>query len=155
MGEGQGEGDAMTHLLTTAECEFAERHRVAHLATADAAGAPHVIPICYALVADVFYFVIDEKPKRTRTALKRLRNIQENPRVAIVIDDYEDDWTRLSYLLIQGHAERVEDSVEYDRALSVLRIRYPQYLSMDLELDTHPLIRITPTRSHLWRAPSG
>jgi len=142
----------MIHLLTNEEREFAEQHRVAHLATADANGAPHVIPICYALVGDAFYFVIDEKPKRTRTGLKRLRNIEENPRVAVVIDDYDEDWTRLGYLLIQGTAERVGDRAEYDCALSALRARYAQYRSMALAFDTHPTIRITPTHSHLWRA---
>lgn len=131
---------------------FAERHRVAHLATADAAGAPHVVPICYALVGDRFYSVVDEKPKRTRTGLKRLRNIEANPRVALVIDDYGEDWTRLAYLLLQGHAARVDDRAEYERALTALRERYPQYRAMALGFDTHPMIRITPYWSHLWRA---
>lgn len=149
---GPGEGDAMRHRLTDDERAFAERHRVAHFATADAAGAPHVIPICYALVGDTFYFVVDEKPKRTRTGLKRLRNIEDNPRVAVVIDDYDEDWTRLGYLLIQGTAERVGDRAEYDYALSALRARYAQYRSMALAFDTHPMIRITARHSHLWRA---
>src|SRR5882724_12391580 len=117
----------MIHHLTNEEHAFAEHHRVAHLATADAAGAPHVVPICYALLEDAFYFVIDEKPKRTRTGLKRLRNMAENPQVAVVIDDYEEDWTRLAYLLIQGTAEQVDDRDEYDSALSALRARYAQY----------------------------
>ena len=94
------------------ERAFAEGHRVAHLATADAAGAPHVIPICYALIGDAFYFVVDEKPKRTRTGLKRLRNIAANPQVALVIDDYDEDWTRLAYLLVRGRAALVEEHGE-------------------------------------------
>ncbi|MFI5365006.1 MAG: TIGR03668 family PPOX class F420-dependent oxidoreductase [Candidatus Binatia bacterium] len=131
---------------------FAEQHRVAHLATADATGAPHVIPVCYALVGDCFYFVIDEKPKRTRTGLKRLRNIQQNPQVALVIDDYDEDWTRLAYLLVHGEAVIVDDRAEYQVALGALRARYPQYRAMPLAFDTHPLVRITPTRAHAWRA---
>jgi PPOX class probable F420-dependent enzyme len=94
----------------------------------------------------------DEKPKRTRTGLKRLRNIAANPQVALVIDDYDEDWTRLAYLLVQGHAAMVESTDEYATALAVLQQRYPQYRSMPLEFETHPMVRITPTRSHLWRA---
>jgi PPOX class probable F420-dependent enzyme len=142
-------------VLSADERLFAEGHRVARLATADASGAPHVIPICYALVDDRFYFVVDEKPKRTRTGLKRLRNIAANPLVALVIDDYDDDWTRLAYLLVQGEAARVEDPAEYDAALAALRARYPQYRIMPLVFATHPMVRVTPHRAHLWRASVG
>ncbi len=139
-------------MLSTEARAFANRHRVAHLATADAAGTPHVVPICYTLVGEHFYFVIDEKPKRTRTDLKRLRNIAANPSVALVIDDYDEDWTRLAYLLVQGEAAVVDDRDEYTGALSALRDRYLLYHSMPLAFDTHPMVRITPARSHLWRA---
>jgi len=142
----------MNHLLTHDERTFAERHRVAHLATAAADAAPHVVPICYALVADSFYFVVDEKPKRTRTDLKRLRNIAVNPQVALVIDDYDEDWTRLAYLLVQGRAACVEDRQEHTTVLAALRRRYSQYTVMQLAFDTHPMVRITPLRSHFWRA---
>ena len=138
--------------LSADERAFAERHRVAHLATADATAAPHVIPICYAIVGDAFYFVVDEKPKRTRTGLKRLRNIAANPRVALVIDDYGEDWTRLAYLLVHGGAVVVDDRDEYAKTLEALRDRYPQYRAMVLAFDTHPMVRIAPMRSHLWRA---
>ena len=138
--------------LTAEQHAFAARHRVARLASADAAGAPHVIPICYALAGDDLYFVVDEKPKRTRTGLKRLRNIAANPRVALVIDAYDEDWTRLAYLLIQGAAARVTDGEEYARGLEALRQRYPQYRQMPLAFTTHPMIRIAPSRVHLWRA---
>jgi PPOX class probable F420-dependent enzyme len=139
-------------MLSADERTFADRHRVARLATVDAAGAPHVIPICYAVVGECFYFVIDEKPKRTRTGLKRLRNIAANPHVALVIDDYDEDWTRLAYLLVQGRAAVVDDRDEYATALAALRDRYLPYRSMPLAFDTHPLLRITVGRSHLWRA---
>ncbi len=138
-------------LLSADARAFAERHRVAHLATADAGGRPHVIPICYALL-EVFYFVVDEKPKRTRTGLQRLRNIAVNPWVALIIDDYDDDWERLAYLLVRGSAALVTEAAEYARALAALRRRYPQYRAMPLARETHPLVRITPARCHLWRA---
>lgn len=134
---------------------FAERHRIAHLATADAEGVPHVVPICYAVVGDAFYFVVDEKPKRSRTGLKRLRNIAENPQVALVIDDYDEDWTRLAFLLVQGHAGQVKNREEYAKGLAALRSRYPQYRSMPLAFGTHPMVRITPRRQHMWRAAAG
>ena len=138
--------------FSDADRAFAERHRVAHLATADANGAPHVIPLCYALVGDAVYFVVDEKPKRTRTGLKRLRNIAANPHVALVIDDYDEDWRRLAYLLVRGRAAVVADQAEYAAALVALRERYPQYRTMPLAFDTHPMVRIVPEQRHLWRA---
>jgi PPOX class probable F420-dependent enzyme len=141
--------------LSDTERAFAEGHRVAHLATADAAGAPHVIPICYAVVREAFYFVVDEKPKRTRTALKRLRNIAANPRVALVIDDYDEDWKQLAYLLVRGRAAVVADQAEYTAGLDALRERYPQYRAMPLASATHPMVRIVPEYRHLWRASAG
>jgi PPOX class probable F420-dependent enzyme len=138
--------------LSDADRAFAERHRVAHLATADATGAPHVIPICYVLTDDVFHFVVDEKPKRTRTGLKRLRNIAANPQVALVIDDYDEDWTRLAYLLVRGRAAVVEEPAEYATVLAALRQRYPQYRAMPLAPETHPMVRIVAEHRHLWQA---
>ena len=138
--------------LSDDERAFAKRHRVGHLATAAATGTPHVIPVCYALVRECFYFVVDDKPKRTRHRLKRLRNLAENPRVALVIDDYDEDWSRLSYLLVQGTAALVTDHDEYTAVLEELRHRYPQYRTMDLQFDRHPMVRIQPDSRHLWRA---
>ncbi len=78
------------------ERRFLEHHRVAHLATADREGAPHVVPVCFAVAGGALYITIDEKPKRPPAAgLKRLRNIAENPAVAVVVDRYDEDWTRI------------------------------------------------------------
>ena len=132
---------------------FLDRHRVAHLATADAAGAPHVVPLCYARLDDRLYFVADDKPKRNGPrALRRLANIAANPRVALVVDDYDDDWSRLAYLLLHLDAAPVEDDAEYADVLVALRARYPGYRTMPLARATHPMIRLTPRRWHLWRA---
>jgi len=141
-------------MVVTAEAgAFADAHRVAHLATADARATPHVVPLCYARDGDRFYFVVDDKPKRgERRNLKRLRNIAENRRVALVIDDYDEDWSRLAFLLIHGDAALVDDRTEYARGLTALRARYPQYRAMPLDQTTHPLVRITATRVRLWRA---
>ncbi len=138
--------------VTAEERRFAETYRVARLATADAGAAPHVVPICYALAGDCFYFVVDEKPKRSRLGLKRLRNLAANPKVALLIDNYSDDWTRLAYLLVQGEGAVVIDADEYASTLAALRARYPQYRSMPLAIATHPMVRIRPLHLHLWRA---
>ena len=94
-------------MLTGAQRQFVESQRIAHLATADAAGVPHVIPVCYALAGDSVYITIDDKPKRQQgTPLKRLRNIAENRFVAFVVDNYDDhDWSRLCWVLLRGQAE--------------------------------------------------
>jgi PPOX class probable F420-dependent enzyme len=121
--------------------------------TAGAAATPHVIPLCYARIGDLLYFVADDKPKRRGPrALKRLANIAANPRVALVVDDYDPDWSRLAYLLIHCDAAVVDDDAEYAGALTALRRRYPQYGPMALQRESHPAVRMTPRRWHLWRA---
>ncbi|MGH7961996.1 MAG: TIGR03668 family PPOX class F420-dependent oxidoreductase [Candidatus Binatia bacterium] len=130
---------------------FILSHVVARLATADKSGQPHVIPFCYAFDGECFYFVVDEKPKRrTGKPLKRVRNILENPQIALVIDDYADDWTHLAYVLVGGTAALVEDETEYTRALALLRERYSQYRQMELTFARNAMIRITPSTVHAW-----
>lgn len=144
-------GAAKGVTMTEPVRRFILAHPVARLATADAKGQPHVVPFCYAFDGTHFYFVVDEKPKRpTGKPLKRLRNILENPQVALVIDDYADDWTQLAYVLVTGTAYLVEDKREYDRALGLLRARYPQYHDMELSFARNPIVRITPTKVHAW-----
>lgn len=130
---------------------FINNHVVARLATADAAGQPHVIPFCYAFDGAHVYFVVDQKPKRqTGKPLKRIRNMLENPQAAIVIDDYADDWTQLAYVLITGTTALVDDETEYTRMLALLRERYPQYRAMDLTFANNAMVRISPTKVHAW-----
>ena len=114
---------------------FLETQSVAHLATADATGVPHVVPICFALIGQTLYVAIDEKPKRGDfRRLRRLRNIAENPRVAVVADHYEPDWTKLGFVLAHGSARILsEGDDEHARAVAALRDKYPQYQSMALE----------------------
>src|SRR5215475_12705283 len=107
--------------LSTVARAFLDAHAVAHLATAGADGAPHVIPLCYARIGDRLYFVADDKPKRREPrALKRLANIAANPRVALVVDDYDTDWSRLAYLLLHLDAAVVDDEAEYAAAPEAL-----------------------------------
>ena len=139
----------------TAEArQFLERHRVGHLATAGADAAPHVVPVCYALDAAALYFVADEKPKRRPARqLQRLLNLRQNPRAALVVDDYDDDWTRLAWLLVRGPARIVTDPTMHARALALLRARYPQYLAMSLDdRERNPVVRLEAVRVTLWRA---
>lgn len=130
---------------------FIGSHAVARLATADAHGQPHVIPFCYAFDGEHFYFVVDEKPKKqTGRPLKRIRNIQENPQVSLVIDDYTDDWSQLAYVLVLGAAQVVEKETEYETALALLRQRYPQYRAMRLLFPDNAMVRITPQKMVAW-----
>jgi PPOX class probable F420-dependent enzyme len=120
-------------MLSPEQAAFVTAQRVGRLATADARGNPHVVPVCFALEGDALYITIDEKPKRTVTRpLKRLRNIMENPAAAFVADRYDEDWTRLGWVMLRGHAEVLTDGSEHDRAQALLRERYAQYRSMQL-----------------------
>jgi PPOX class probable F420-dependent enzyme len=123
--------------------------RIAHLATADASGRPHVIPICFVFDGKNFYSPIDEKPKRTAPSkLKRLRNIRENPQLALVIDRYSEDWSRLAYVLIVGRARIVHRGKTHKQAIRLLRRKYRQYRTMAIH--ERPMIAITPTRMISW-----
>ena len=118
-------------MLTEEQRQFLEAERVARLATADAAGRPHVVPICYALLGDAVCFTIDEKPKKKPgAALKRLANLQENPFAALVVDRYDEDWSLLAWVMVRGRAEIFRDGAEHDRAQAALRARYPQLAAM-------------------------
>jgi PPOX class probable F420-dependent enzyme len=141
----------MNSAISASVHRFILSHSVARLATTDKNGQPHVIPFCYAFDGDHFYFVVDEKPKRqTGRPLKRIRNMLENSQVALVIDDYADDWTQLAYVLVSGQAALVAQEDEYTRALALLRERYPQYRRMDLAFDRNAMVRIIPTKIHAW-----
>ena len=97
--------------------------RVARLATVGPDGRPHVVPICFVVDGDTLYTAVDEKPKRTR-ALRRLRNIEANPAVEVLIDHYEEDWSQLWWVRLRGRARVVERD---ERALELLCAKYEQY----------------------------
>ena len=123
--------------------------RVAHLATADARGVPHVVPICYAFDGRNLYSPLDRKPKRVAPRrLKRVRNIAHNPHVAVVVDRYSEDWDTLAHVLIQGTAEVLEAGRERDRAEAMLRDKYHQYAEL-LEPGCS-IIKIRPERVVSW-----
>ena len=131
--------------------EFLLKSRLAHLATSTRRGEPHVIPICYAYDGASIYSSIDEKPKRANpNRLRRILNIVENPHVSMVVDQYEEDWSELRYVLVRGSAGIVRAGEENNEAVSLLREKYRQYRSMKLE--GRPIIKIEPVSIIAWSA---
>ena len=135
--------------------DFVVGARVARLATADAAGKPHIVAVCFALIDDRLYSVVDAKPKRRSLQLKRLRNIAENPQVAVLVDHYDDDWSRLRWAMLQGHAALVADKHEYAAGLEALRRRYEPYRKSSFSMSANPLLRVDVERVIGWRFATG
>ena len=110
--------------------------RVARLATADAAGRPHIVPVVFAVDGDRVFTVVDAKPKRTR-ALRRLRNVAENPAVALLVDHYDDaDWSALWWVRADGRGRLLDPAVDDEgrRAVELLAARYPQQRAVGVVL---------------------
>jgi PPOX class probable F420-dependent enzyme len=127
---------------------------VAHLATASADGRPHVVPVCFARIEQRLYIAIDEKPKRAvPMQLRRVRNILENPRVALVADVYREDWSQLGFVLVEGLARVLGAGDEHDEAVRVLRAKYQQYEAMALE--QRPIVAIDIERTTHWGTTSA
>jgi PPOX class probable F420-dependent enzyme len=137
-------------LLTETEIAFVHAQKVARLATADADGHPHIVPVCYAFDGSRFYTPLDEKPKRVdESKLRRVRNIEARHEASLLIDQYDDDWSRLGYVLVYGPAGLLQSGDPlHAQALALLRERYFQYKTMELE--KHPVIMITPHSVTSW-----
>jgi PPOX class probable F420-dependent enzyme len=127
---------------------FSEARR-GFLATAGSDAQSSVVPVCFAAVGGHVYIAIDEKPKSGRP-LRRLRNIEENARVSLSVDCYEEDWRRLWWVMVQGAAAVLSRGSDRPEALSALRAKYSQYRTMRLE--DRPLIEITVERVVEWSA---
>lgn len=128
--------------------------RIARLATVDPAGRPHVVPVCFVYRSKIFYTAIDRKPKRVPAEkLARLRNIKHSPQVALLIDSYDEDWSKLWYILVQGKARLLPEpgGKEHSLAVRALKHKYPQYRAGMLT-DDAPIIRITVERISSWHA---
>jgi PPOX class probable F420-dependent enzyme len=137
---------AARELLTTA--------RVAHLATSDQYARPHVVPIVFVWQEGVLYTPLDRKTKRDDDwhALRRVRNIETNGRVAIVVDRYDEDWSRLAWVLLEGVATILESGDERDAGAKLLREKYAQYET--LSLDGRPIVRVEIERAGEWSSGS-
>jgi PPOX class probable F420-dependent enzyme len=125
--------------------------RVGRLATIGGDGRPHLVPICFVLEGDVLYSAVDEKPKRSRR-LKRLENIRARPEVAVIVDHYEEDWTRLWWVRLDGTARVLDAGPEREHALALLREKYEQYREQP---PTGPVIAVRVERSRGWPAGSA
>jgi PPOX class probable F420-dependent enzyme len=120
--------------------------RVARLATTDPDGRPHLVPIVFALDGNTLYSAVDRKPKRS-TRLRRIENARIRPEVTILVDDYQDDWSRLWWIRLRGRARVLDDGDERERALSLLARKYPQYLS---EPPDGPVLAVDITETREW-----
>ncbi len=125
---------------------------MARLATLDAHDRPHIVPVCFVYERQSFYTALDRKPKRVSAErLVRVRNIRARPSVALLIDDYHEDWSRLWYVLIRGRAQLVPRSAheERTRAIRKLRAKYSQY-TPEMLPDDALIIRIRPEQATPW-----
>jgi len=140
--------------LTPRAARLLRTARVAHFATADANGRPHVVPICFAVDGRELFTPLDEKPKSAALLrLKRVRNIRANPAVAVIVDHYEENWRRLAYVLLQGRATLVARGKRHRKGVRLLRKKYAQYRKMRLEGRPVIVIRCNVTKS--WGADSA
>jgi PPOX class probable F420-dependent enzyme len=128
--------------------ERVEAARVGRLATIDDEGRPHLVPICFALAGETLYSAVDEKPKRSKR-LKRLENIRRRQEVTVLVDHYEDDWSRLWWVRLDGTAKVLDVGTERDHALELLGAKYDQYRA---EPPTGPVIAV---RIEAWRGWHG
>lgn len=129
--------------------------RVGRLATVDDRGRPSVVPFCFALIADdepSVVSVLDEKPKSVADdELARVRHIRAHPDVAFVVDRYDEDWSRLAWVQVKGHARVIAPGEDgHAAAIAALRAKYPQYRAMAIE--RRPVILIERLRNRAWRA---
>lgn len=137
--------------LETWEQSFIDRQRVARLATVDPQGQPHLVPIVYAFDGERLFTPLDAKPKRVGPdRLQRVRNIQANPQVAVLIDEYSDDWGKLAWVQLRGLARLVEGGPEQAAGVALLEAKYVQYQTMLLA--GRPVIVVTVNHITSWRA---
>ena len=126
--------------------------RVARLGTADEAGQPLVVPVCYVFDGHRCFSAIDAKPKRVPPrSLRRVRNIEANPRVSLLVDRYDEEWSRLAWVIVEGRADIVTVRAERAAAVDLLKEKYAQYRAMGLDPETVVIVRLTPGRLLFWR----
>jgi PPOX class probable F420-dependent enzyme len=122
--------------------------RVARLATTDRDGRPHLVPIVFAVDGDTLYSAVDRKPKRS-TTLRRIENARARADVTILVDHYEEDWSSLWWIRLRGRARVLDDGEERERALMLLREKYPQYRD---EPPEGPVLAVDVTDTREWTA---
>jgi PPOX class probable F420-dependent enzyme len=122
--------------------------RVARLATIDPDGRPHLVPIVFALDGDTLYSAVDQKPKRSRR-LRRIENARARPEVTVLVDRYDDDWSRLWWIRLRGRARVLDDGEERTHALALLAAKYDQYSA---EPPDGPVLAVDVTEVREWSA---
>lgn len=128
--------------------ERATTARVARLATVTAEGRPHVVPCCFALDGEVLFTGVDDVKAKTTSALRRLDNIQANPGVAVLVDHYDDDWSALWWIRMDGQARVVEAGSLAERTgMRLLAEKYEPYRARPMP---GPLVRVEVTRWLAW-----
>jgi len=131
--------------------EFIERARVARLATIDSEFKPHLVPVVFVFDGNHFFIPVDEKRKAAKPEkLKRIRNIQDNPNVTLLIDEYSEDWTKLAFVMIQGKASvatKEEGNIQVREAYKKLMTKYLQYQKVSVG---EMCIIITPKKVASW-----
>jgi PPOX class probable F420-dependent enzyme len=120
--------------------------RVARLATTDADGRPHLVPIVFALDGDTLYSAVDRKPKRS-SKLRRIENARARPDVTVLVDHYEENWGGLWWIRLRGRARVLDDGEEHDHALALLQEKYPQYRA---EPPEGPVLAVDVTEVREW-----
>ena len=139
-------------IIPPAVKEFIERARVARLATIDSKFKPHLVPVVFVFNGNHFFIPVDEKRKTAKPEkLKRIRNIQDNPNVALLIDEYSEDWTKLAFVMIQGKAsiaDKTQGNMQLQEAYKKLTSKYPQYQKIGLG---KVCIVIKPEKVTTWR----
>lgn len=139
--------------LSQWEEELVRESRVARMATVDEKNNPHVVVIVYAFDGKRLFTPIDEKPKKDSSKkLRRIRNIENNRAVTVLVDQYNEDWSRLAWVQVRGRADILTDGRVYEKGISLLNEKYMQYSEM--RLDDKPLIVVHPTKIVSWRADS-
>lgn len=124
--------------------------KVLRLGTADAAGKPHIVPATFAVVGDVVAISVDHKPKR-HANLKRLRNVEENPSVTLLVDHFDEDWDRLWWVRADGDGQVIENELAYE-LVDALVDKYDQYRE---HRPAGPVIKIQINRWSGWSAEQG
>ncbi|QYJ17192.1 Bifunctional F420 biosynthesis protein FbiB [Rubrobacter xylanophilus DSM 9941] len=142
----------LQEVLSPEEASFLVGRRVAHLATASPDGEPHVVPVCFACGSRGIYVPLDDKPKRVPPErLRRVRNILENSRAALLADRYAEDWGELAFVMVRGRAGLLSPGgEEHAAAVRLLRGRYHQYERRPIE--RNPVIVLRPERAASWGA---
>jgi PPOX class probable F420-dependent enzyme len=127
------------------ERAFLMRRRVGYLATANPAAVPRVVPVCFAIGENSLYTAIDEKPKIGRK-LRRLSDIADNARVAFLAEHYDEEWSELGWVMLDGRAEILDEGAEFEHAVELLKKRYVQYAGMRLS----PVIAVRIDEVRCW-----